>query len=94
MVIAGIISSGLKVATGGIGLAQTILKRKTPDKAEELGRLKIELIEVERKRKDEELKIDPNDELIQELYKNEDDLNEKITVYIELADAQLSSILS
>lgn len=94
MAIGSLVSAGLKTLTSGIGLAETILKRKTPSEARKLGELKIELIETVRQREDESVKLDPNDELIQKLYKDEDYLHEKIDVYMDLAASQQSSISS
>ena len=88
------ITAVLKILTSGLSLAETILKRKTPDKAEELGKLRIKLIETVRCREDESTKLDPNDELVQKLYKDEDDLHDKIEVYMSLAASQQSSISS
>ncbi len=90
--VAPVVLSGLKLLTSTIGLAETVLKRKTPSEAKELGKLKLKLIGLIRQRSDEEEKLDPHDKLIQKLYKDEVTLNEEIEVYIELANSQQRSI--
>lgn len=90
--VAPVILSGMNLLTKGMGLAETILKRQTPSEAKKLGELKLKLIDLVTMRENEEEKIDPNDELIQESYKKEVKLHEKINVYMDLADSQQRSI--